>query len=634
MKIQIESDNNQPNRWGMILLQGLVLFLFCFLGLRFWYLQILMGENFERSAHANRWKEEKVYANRGLIFDDKGNILAENSPAYALALVREDCKDIPATLAQVSRWTGVPLASIQEAYDDGIKTNPKSFMPLILVPNISFDQLLYVESASSAWPGITILSRQRRYYMHGNLFAHVLGYVSLANSKDHETFPELDTGDTVGKQGLEVMLENRLRGTKGENSIEVDVHGRQLNKEVKQPPRGGEDIRLSLDLNLQEAATKALGDNAGCIVVMEPDTGKLRALVTAPSYDNNIFTGRLSAADWSKLRDDERHPLQNRVIQSVYPPGSVWKLMVVGALLENGVSPNETVFCPGSVTLGNRVFRCWRKGGHGTVNMTNSLVWSCDVYFYLMADRIGIDKLSAYAKKCGFGSKTGIDLPSEKAGLVPSREWKKANFKDGWQRGETYNTSIGQGYTLVTPVQIAVYVSSLMNGGILYKPLLIDTDDPVVMGHTPATAAQRDFIMEGMRQTVSSPTGTARRIARADAIMGGKTGTAQVVRIGDRRLKAHEMDYKHRDHAWFTGWGMKNNRRYVVVVMVEHGGGGASAAGPICNEVFNYLFDEDGPDHESNILKTETVDARLPEDASNSAVDQAIQASQAWSSND
>ncbi|MDL2314005.1 penicillin-binding protein 2 [Desulfovibrio sp. OttesenSCG-928-C14] len=594
MRIEVDSEGYQPPRHGIFLLQALVLFLFCFFVLRFWYLQILRGENFEEQAHANRWKENAITANRGLILDSSGIILAENSPAYSVALVREDCPDIPAALAQVSLWTGLPLPEVESNYEQGRDKNRQSFAPLILAPNVDFEQVARIESQQAYWPGIVVISRQRRYYTHGSMFAHVLGYVSIASDDDHKKFPSLAIGDTVGKQGLEVMLEDRLRGRKGLNIAEVDVHGRQLLKSTKAKPSGGENVRLSLDLDLQEAATAAIGQNSGCIVVMEPDTGKLRALVTSPSYDNNIFTSKLSTAEWLSLRDDPRTPLHNRVIQSVYPPGSVWKLLMAGVLLESGVRPEDTVGCVGEVRLGNRTFRCWNKYGHGRMNMTRALVESCDVYFYTMGDRVGIDRISSYAFRSGFGKLTGIELPYEKPGLVPNREWKRANFKSdpGWQRGETYNTSIGQGFTLVTPVQMAVYTSSLLNGGKILKPLLVESAKPEVRGQIPATPAHREMILKAMRQTVEDPRGTAKRIARSDAVMGGKTGTAQVVRMGETRVKSDDLQYEHRDHAWMVGWGVKGQQKYVVVVMVEHGGGGSAAAGPVCRAVFDHLFSD------------------------------------------
>lgn len=587
MSIEIGTDGYQPPRAGLFFLYGVTAFFFLLFVLRFWYLQILRGEEYAQKANANRTRQERVYATRGVIVDVKGRLLAENRPAYALMLIREDCPDIPATLAQVAQWTGVPLETLQAKFrQDAARV--KSFQPQIIATDIPFEKIIDIERRIVQWPGLLVETRHRRYYPYGPLFAHVLGYVADASEKELGSDELLALGDIVGKQGLELVLEKRLRGSKGRNSIEVDVLGRHFYKRQITPPLAGENITLSLDADLQMAASEALGEAAGAVVVMEPDTGKLRALVTHPSYDNNIFTTTLSQKDWNALVDDPRHPLQNRAIQSVYPPGSVWKLMMAGLFLDQKIDPRATVTCYGQVTLGSHTFRCWRRGGHGAMNMMQSLINSCDVYYYEMSQKAGIDNLERFAKACGFGSPTGIDLPHERSGLVPGKEWKRRRFGEPWQRGETLNVSIGQGYTLVTPVQMAVFVSALLNEGKLLKPGLLEDETEQLRNTLPIPLAHRNFILESMRVTAAA--GTARRINRPDAIMGGKTGTAQVVKLGDRRLKTHEMAYTHRDHAWLASWGIKGGKTYVVIVMVEHGGGGGSTAGPVVAKVYDALF--------------------------------------------
>ena len=587
MHIEYSTDSFQPPRSGLFLLYGLVIFLFLLFVLRFWYLQVLRGDYYSRVAHDTRTRSERLYATRGVIQDLKGRLLAENRPAYYLTLVREDCQDIPATLAQVSQWADIPLDQLQLKYQQGRKSG-KIFEPQVIAADVPFEQILKIEQELFHWPGVAIEVRQRRYYPQSDLFAHILGYVSEASEDEIKADDKLRMGDIIGKQGLEFVMEDRLRGIKGTNSLEVDALGRPLGKHQEEPPVAGTNLTLSLDIDLQKAASDALGEESGAVVVMEPDTGKIRALVTHPSYDNNIFTTRLSPKDWAALVDNPRHPLQNRAVQSIYPPGSVWKLMMAGLLLDQGIDPKATVTCTGQVTLGTHVFRCHSQRGHGAVNMMTSLIQSCDVYYYEMAQRVGIDNIERFAKACGFGSKTGIDLPHERSGLVPGRQWKVDRFKEPWQRGETLNIAIGQGFTLVTPVQMAVFVSSLLNEGKLLKPSLLEDEEPVVQGLSPIPAAHRAFILDAMHVTASS--GTARRINRPDAFMGGKTGTAQAVRIGERRLKKNEMEYLHRDHAWLTSWGVKDGKTYVVVVMAEHGGGGSVTAGPITVKVYEALF--------------------------------------------
>lgn len=594
LKIQVESEGYQPPRGGVVFLQVLVGLLFFVFVVRFWYLQVHRGEEFARQAQENRLRQERIFAPRGRILDDGDKLLADNRTAYGLSLVREDCHDIPATLAQISAWSGIPLPQIWEKYQQD-RFKVKSFEPLLLITDIDFDLVARIESEIYTWPGLEIVVRTKRSYTEKELFAHVLGYVAEANEQEMAKDPALAMGDLVGKQGLELELEKQLRGRKGLYDVEVDAHARVLGKALREEPRGGHEVHLSLDRGLQQAAWDALGGEAGCVVVMEPDTGKLRALVTSPAYDNNLFAAGISQRDWDALRTSNRFPLQNRVIQSVYPPGSVWKLVMAALFLERGVNPRETVFCPGQVKLGNQIFRCWKKGGHGAMNMESALVNSCDVYFYLMAERLGIDKLEEFAKACGFGRPTGIDLPHEKSGLVPSREWKKRRFGRPWVRGETYNVSIGQGYTLVTPVQVAVYVAAMLNGGDLLKPQLLNDAPRVVQSRIPAKPETFKFVVDAMRKTAG--VGTARVVGRKDADMGGKTGTAQVVKLkmtaGDRRVRSSEMEYAQRDHAWIATWGSKNGKTYVVVVMVEHGGGGSSVAGPVAKKIYDYIF---GPD--------------------------------------
>lgn len=588
MNLEFNPSGYQPPKTGILLLYACVALLFLTFLLRFWYLQVLRGADYARQAQENRLHRERIYANRGLIFDRNGRLLAENRPAYCIAITADDCPDIAVSLTQISQWTGVPYEILEAKFIQGRKKVP-GFEPMLLVSDMPLETLTQIETQLPQWPGLSIVTRQRRHYPQGPLFSHILGYVAEANEKEMENDQDLDLGDIVGKQGLELRMEKDLRGRKGLQETEVNARGRQLSKKIIENPVSGKNLTLSLDLDIQQAAADILGEEAGSIVVMEPETGQLTALLTKPAFDNNAFAARLTHKEWEALRTNPRHPLLNRAIQSVYPPGSVWKLMMAGLVLSEGISPKETVNCTGSVQLGNRTFRCWRHGGHGRVDLLQSLVQSCDVYYYQMAEKIGIDKLSAYARASGFGSVTGIDLPHEQRGLVPDRAWRRSRGET-WQRGETLNVSIGQGSTLVTPIQLATFVSALLNGGKRLKPSLIHDEEPDVRGTLPMTDKAREFIVNAMRETVAGERGTAKRIARPDAIMGGKTGTAQVVKIGDVRLKSHQMAYEHRDHAWMATWGKKNGKTYVVIVMLEHGGGGSSSAGPLAAQMYAKLF--------------------------------------------
>lgn len=592
MRIQYESEGFQPPRHGLLLLQGLVLFLFVLFVLRFWFLQVHRGEELARQSVENRLRHERIYAARGLIRDREGVLVAGNRPSFNLALIREDCRDIPTTLAQVAAWANKPIDDIQTKYTKSLR-HVKPFEPLVLMDDIPFELLARMEASLLHWPGLEIVSSNKRMYPQGPLYAHILGYVAEANEKELGADSDLSLGDFVGKQGLELVLEKELRGDKGLYEVEVNVLGRKMAKSLKEAPKSGHDISLTLDNRLQAAAREALGHEVGSVIVMDPDTGKILALVTTPAFDNNAFAAGLSQKEWAALRDNPFHPMQNRTIQSTYPPASLWKLMMTGLFLKEGISPKEKVYCNGQMKLGNQVFRCWKKWGHGHVTMGEAIKVSCDVYYYEMANRIGIDKIEAFAKACGFGQRTGIDLPHEASGLVPSRAWKKQRFNESWYGGETLNVSIGQGFTLVTPIQMATFVSAVVNGGTRFKPSLI-LDEPVeVTGVIPMNKVACQFVLDSMQSAVEDKGGTARVLRRKDALIGGKTGTAQVVRIvGDERLKKEEMEYLHRDHAWIAAWGEKAGKRYVIVCLVEHGGGGSSTAGPIAKKVFAELFDE------------------------------------------
>ncbi|WP_321401528.1 penicillin-binding protein 2 [Maridesulfovibrio sp.] len=589
-----ESKTQQPPKNGLLLLQGLILLLFCIFALRFWYLQIHKGEYFSEQARNNQLRQDNLYAPRGLIRDRNGNLLAVNEPAYALGIVREDCKNLDATLEMVSKWSGIELAEIKKVFAK-MRRRVKPFEPLILVPNLTFEQVAVIEANSMHWPGLEVVVRPRRKYLQGPLLSHVLGYVAEVDVAELEGDSDLAVGDYVGKQGLESVLEKRFRGIKGRRQSEVDATGRRLKERILTPPVAGEDIDLSIDLDLQELGGKLLEGKAGAVVVMNPDNGQILAFVSAPSYDNNAFTAGLSQKQWLALRDDQRTPLQNRVIQSVYPPGSVFKMTVAGAGLHYGViTPEDTIYCPGFTKLGKYVFRCWKRGGHGETDLEKSLVESCDVYYYKLGMKLGVDKLSEYAVAAGFGKPTGISLPHEKGGLIPTRKWKRKRFGEIWHPGENLNFAIGQGYTLVTPLQVARSISSLINGGRLLRPQLLAGEPAEEQGRIPLTDAQREIIRKAMISTVDKPHGTARRLRMKGVVIGGKTGTAQVVKLTEelKKMKDKDIPYKYRDHAWMASFAEKGTKRYVVVCMVEHGLHGASGAGPVVKAIYDHIFKE------------------------------------------
>ena len=590
---KLEPEHYQPPRSGVLLLQGLIAGLFLLFGVCFWYLQVLQGEDYSALASENIQREELIYAPRGVITDREGRLLAINQPSYALAIVRERCPDIQKTLAQVSDWTGVDEDVLMQEYERGRK-RVKRFEEQILVANLPFDTLAKVEAQAMHWPELTVLARPKRFYPGGEWMAHVLGYVAQANEEELNADERLALGDSVGKQGVEVVYEEELRGMKGVRRIEVDAVGRKFSHEVTRTPQPGKNLQLSIDFELQELAGSLLEENAGAVVVMDPFTGEILALASRPGYDPNLFVTGLGQKEWNSLLNDPLHPLQNRCIQSAYPPGSVFKLVMASAGLDAGMlNPKEEIYCSGQHRLGRRVFRCWKKHGHGWVDMRRAQVESCDVYFYQLGERLGIDRIEAFARLCGFGEKTGIELPHESAGLIPSKEWKKKRFNEPWQLGETLNISIGQGFTLTTPLQVARFVSAMINGGKVIQPTILRRETAPDAGKLlPQQKWKRDLVVQNMVETVTSDRGTARLLFRKDVEIGAKTGTAQVVKLMEEyeKKETEEIPYKYRDHAWMASFGRKGDRAYVIVAMVEHGGHGGSAAGPVCRGLYDRLF--------------------------------------------
>lgn len=596
MHIELQPEGQHAPRHGLTLIQALIVGLFCVFAIRLWYLQIHKGDYYAEKARDNRLRQEAMYAPRGLVRDREGRLLAWNEPSYALAIVREDVRDVDEALEQVAEWTGIPSPEIQRVFAKGRKRT-KSFEPLTLATDLSPGLLARVEANSLRWPGLEIVVKPKRWYPHGDMLAHVLGYVAEANEDELERDKGLALGDSMGKRGLELTLEQHLRGVKGLRQVEVDASGRQLNSLVVRDPRAGNDLRLSIDLELQQRATEMMDKegHVGSVVVLEPFSGQILALVARPAYDPNAFVVGLTQEDWAVLRDDPRHPMQNRAVQSVYPPGSTFKTVIAAAALhENMVDPRRTVYCSGSVALGSHVFRCWKKEGHGTVDFRRGLVESCDTYFYELGQRMGVDRMESFAKKAGFGHVTGIELPHEKGGLVPGRQWKLKRFGQKWTGGENLNLAIGQGYTLVSPLQLARFYGALLNGGKVVRPTLLADGVPEYEGDLPLTKHHQDLLLSTMRETVDSQRGTCRRLRTAGAVLGGKTGTAQVVRLKEeqRGAKTEDIEYRFRDHAWIASWGIKDGRAVVIVCMVEHGGHGSESSIPVAKALYDRLFVE------------------------------------------
>jgi penicillin-binding protein 2 len=458
-------------------------------------------------------------------------------------------------------------------------------------------------------PGIVVDVKPVRNYLEGSLAAHLIGYMSEISSEElaSQRYKAYDGGDFIGKYGVEKSFESALRGQRGGRQVEVNARGQVVRVLDTVPEVPGHNLFLTIDSQLQQKAEALLNGDAGAIVAMDPNNGEILAMASAPSFDPNAFVEGMSQAQWQELVSNPFRPLENKAIQGEYPPASTYKIVTALAGLEEGViSADSTYFCPGYYQLGTRVFHCWKRWGHGRINVIEALAQSCDVFFYQVGQQLGVDRLAWYARACGLGSRTGIHIEHEASGMIPTAAWKRRRFGEPWQGGETLSVAIGQGYDMVTPLQMAVLTSAVANGGIRFVPKIIrairsangqiiSRDEPQVAGRLPVSAATLGIIRKGLSEVVNSPSGTA-RIARIEGIpVSGKTGTAQVFSAKPgASQKEKDMPLELRDHAWFVAYAPSNAPRIALAVIVEHGEHGASTAAPLARDLISaYLSPPD-----------------------------------------
>jgi penicillin-binding protein 2 len=566
----------------------------------YWYVQIVRGEYYFTLSENNRIRSVRLNAPRGYVLDRNGAILVDNEPAYTLHLYRREAKNLPSSVALAAEVLRLPPDQIKARVDRGMR-DPE-FLPITIAENLGIEEVAGIEVRAPEHPEFAITVSQRRLYTHGPSAAHVLGYLSEANLEQVRVAASgYRLGDWIGQKGIEGAYEGLLAGVNGERRVIVDSHGREMAEERRVEARPGQNLFVTLDLSLQQIAENYFKDKVGSAVALDPRTGEILALVSSPSYDPNWFTRRVSAREWNGLLTNGDHPLQNRAIQNVFPPGSVLKVFLAyGALAEGLVDPDATVFCPGHATYYGRTFQCHKKGGHGLVNLRNAIKMSCDVYFYALGRRLGIDRISQIAKSFGFGSPTGVDLPYEKGGLVPSEQWAVEKRHARWYPSETISVAIGQGPVLVTPLQVARALAALVEAGHLPTPhLFLASQEPHsgnrlrYRSETHAGIAldpsRLAIIKDGMWAVLNEAGGTAfgSRVPGVEA--GGKTGTVQVIGR-DTTVKAGANKRKLGDHAWFAGFAPIDNPQMVVAVFVENGGHGNLAAAPLAKLLFARRF--------------------------------------------
>ena len=560
---------------------------------RMYQLQVLESDRYTTLADRNRIGLRLNVAPRGLILDREDRPLALNRTTYRIAVVPEVAGDLEAILDRLHRL--VPLADEQRAKVLEKARRQRSFVPVIAYENLSWGEIARIGVRSPDLPGVEISATQQRVYPEREMGAHIIGYVGAVAKHELTGDPVLALPDfRIGKSGVEKVYDLALRGEAGRRKVEVNAVGRTIRELDRTQETPGNTVRLALDTRLQRFTANAFGDQTGAAVIMNANNGEVLAMVSRPTFDPDLFSTGISHADWQALLAAPDAPMVNKAIAGQYAPGSTFKMVVALAALESGLVTTKTAFhCPGFLELGNGRFHCWHRGGHGKVNLHSGIVESCDVYFYEVAQRIGIDRIAAMARRLGFGSPLGIDLPGESPGLMPDKAWKRRRFDRPWQIGESLIAGIGQGYVLSTPLQLAVMTARLASGGRAVMPSLVKQPDgqPAApsLGLEPANL---DAVIKAMVGVTTDQRGTARasQIPAPGMRMAGKTGTSQVRRISTRErlsgvLTNQERPREHRDHALFVGFAPIEKPRYVTAVIVEHGGGGSKTAAPIARDL-------------------------------------------------
>lgn len=593
MELQQET-NKQVIQQRLSVLRFPVLLIFLLLAARLWQLQILKGSEYALKAENNRIRAVELTAPRGVISDRNHIPLVENRPSFTVLLYRESIKEQETTTKFLSEKLGVDPEILESKIRRSRKTG--LFRPIVVKEEAGMEDISIIEAHRRDHPEIQLVPEPLRAYHYGRLAAHLLGYMGEVTEEELEQniFPSAGSGSLVGQSGIERIYNEFLAGQKGERLVLADSRGREVGILNERTPVVGGSVRLTLDLELQTVAERALEDKVGAIAAMNPQNGEILAMASAPSFDPNVFSTRLSHEDWNALLEDPDRPMQNRCIQNTYSPGSIFKLIMAEAGLEEGLlDGNTSVVCRGSAVYYGRIFRCGNRQGHGRIRLEQAIAKSCNIFFYELGRKLGISKIAEHARRLGLGEKTGIDLPGERSGIVPSPEWKEETRGEPWYLGETIPVSIGQGALSTTPLQILRAVSALANGGFVVTPHLLlhaERNDEDLEWRVKRIPIEEDTvrrIQEGMWQSVND-FGTGHNAAIPGINICGKTGTAQIVSKETKKQFPGAAD----DHAWFAGFGTRENPEIAVVVFVEHGGKGGVTAAPLAKEIFKTYYDK------------------------------------------
>jgi penicillin-binding protein 2 len=573
---------------------------------RLYYLQVIRHHQLSELADKNRIRIQRLPALRGLVYDDRHQPLVDTRPSFDAVIVPEDTQNLSATIEKLEKVLNHD--HIAEKLEDAEDQGRPDFEPVTVDERLDWPQVVALETHQLELPGVSLQVNPRRHYIYDSLAAHLLGYVGEVTVRDLNRLPDYRMGDEIGKFGLERSLENTLHGDSGGQEIEVDSVGRRLRLLREIPEKPGNSVVMTIDLELQRAAEQAIGNRAGALVAIDPNTGYILAMASYPAFDPNLFAGGITGANWRALAMDPSHPLENRTIQGAYPPGSTFKIVDAIAGLEDRTLTNDTsYYCPGGIYFGGREYRCWRKQGHGDISVHRAIVESCDVFFYQVGQHLGVDRIAAWAHALGLGKKTDIGLDNERSGTIPSSEWKQRRFHERWYPAETLSVAIGQGYVTVTPLQLAELAAEVANGGTLYKPQFVKEidalDGTIVKSYPPIVQSQVRLdpqvlaeIRAGMAGVVNQPDGTAHGAKLDNVIVAGKTGTAQVVKEGQGvRLKEDALPEKYRDHGWFMAFAPVDHPKIAIACIIEHSGHGGSSAGPVVKAVMEKYFEMNPP---------------------------------------
>jgi penicillin-binding protein 2 len=577
-----------------------VLIVFGVLFVRLWSLQIINGPKYRIQSESNRIDLRDILPSRGLIFDRNGQLFVDNRPSFILGVIPENIRDLDGLTEDLRRLVEIDSLAAKEKIKSASRWDP--FNPVYIKKGLTRDELARIETNIFSMPGVTIEVKPKRHCIYNTLAAHLIGYLGEIDRAQlsREGYKENKLGDFVGKFGIEKRWHRHLNGIRGGQQVEVDAYGRILRVVYQKAAEPGLNVSLTMDKDLQMLVERPLHNRVGAIVAMNPGSGEILAMASSPAFNPNDFARGMDRKGWERLLTDLNFPLQNRVISGQYPPGSLFKIVVALTGLEEGViDPNERIFCGGSYSFQGRVYRDWKEGGHGYVDLHRALVESCDVYFYKMGQKIGIDTISKYAKRLGLGRVTGIQLGDEEPGLIPNKAWKLRRWHVPWQEGETLSVAVGQSFTLVTPIQIARFISALFNGGILFRPQVTNwigrenkkgvfEFKPDVVGRWGLKRENMELVKRALIGVVNEPHGTGRR-ARLDQIrVAGKTGTAQVIALPEEEESAEERDvpYKFRDHAWFLAVAPAERPVIALAIVIEHSGQGGAVAAPIAKDIF------------------------------------------------